>query len=159
MSTAHAAPHAGDHAHDDHAHDFDGEPIQALPADEPPTPAWLPILGLLLFVTAGVALLITGDKPAEGAAQAAPSASAAAEAAAPAPAQPVNALPVRPLPARPAPDTQAPPSPAPAGSGLDPALRRLTPEQIKGLQKQVEQEQAKRRLPPGNGAKPPPARP
>jgi hypothetical protein len=62
MSTAPAAPADPDLDHDDHAHAFDGEPVQTLPADEPPTPSWLPILGLLLFVFAGVALLATGDK-------------------------------------------------------------------------------------------------
>lgn len=153
MTTAHAAHGAGDHAHDDHAHDFDGEPIQALPADEPRTPSWLPILGLLLFVTGGVALLVMGDKPDEGAAQAAPTAAAVA---APAPTtEPVNP-PVR-LPIRPPSGAEPQANPAPAGSGLEPTLRRLTPEQIQGLQKQFEQERSKREPAAGDAAKAPKA--
>jgi hypothetical protein len=153
MSTAHAAPPAGDHAHDDHAHDFDGEPIQALPADEPRTPSWLPILGLLLFVTAGVGLLITSDKPDEGAVKTATaSASAPPEAAPAASAQAVNP-PVR-LPIRPSPNAQPPANPAPAASGLEPALRQLTPEQIQGLQKQFEQARGKHAPGAADTAKP-----
>jgi hypothetical protein len=163
MSTAHAAHSAGDHAHDDHArgdhaHDFDGEPVQALPADEPRTPSWLPILGLLLFVTAGVGLLVMGDKTDEAGAQAAPT--AAAQAAPPATEQPA-APPVR-LPVRPSPEAQPqqqPGNPAPAASGaasaLEPTLRGLTPEQVQGLQRQFEQERGKAAA--GDAAKAPKA--
>jgi hypothetical protein len=140
MSTAPAAPAA--HADDDHAHAFDGEPVQTLPDDEPRTPSWLPLLGLLLFVGAGVALLVTGDKPDTSAAKAAPKAPAAQTA------QPANALPEVPRPSRP---PQAPANPTPVGS--EAPLRRLTPEQLQTIQKQLEQEKAKR------AQQPPPARP
>jgi hypothetical protein len=84
MTTAHAEPSAGDHAHaDDHAHAFDDEPIKTLPADEPRTPAWLPLLGLVLFVGVGVAFRATGNTTAPTAAPTAPTA-------APATAAPIN---------------------------------------------------------------------
>jgi hypothetical protein len=143
MSTA---PTAGDHAH---AHAFDGEPVQALPADEPRTPTWLPLLGLLLFVFAGVALLVTGDKPDENADKPAPSAAASpppgtptAQAAnAQAPSRPAAAVPQAP---RPSPALQASGSPAATGSA---PLVRLSPEQIQALQKQIEEVKAKRIVP------------
>lgn len=137
MSTAPAAPAA--HADDDHAHAFDGEPIQTLPADEPPTPSWLPLLGLLLFVCAGVALLVTGGTPDDSAGKAAPPAQTA---------QPADAAPEVP---RPSPPPKAPANPAPAGS--EAPLGGLTPEQVQIIQQQIEQAKARR------GNQPSPARP
>ena len=121
MSSAHDAHAAADHdAHDAHdAHAFDGEPIQALPADEPLTPGWLPLVGAALFVVAITAFLAsrvdTGASPqAPQAAAHAPEAPAAAAAAAPATA-------------------------AADGTARQPAARRLSPEQLEALRKRMEQ--------------------
>jgi hypothetical protein len=58
-SEAHPQPHdahdSHDAAHDGHAA-FDGEPTNTLPADEPRTPGWLPLVGLALFALGGFAL-------------------------------------------------------------------------------------------------------
>ena len=105
------------HAATDHDHDhaFDGEPTDVLPADEPRTPGWLPALGVVLFISAAVAFLATRDSNA----QPAPEKAAVVQA----PARPQQA---------------AAPAPSPAQSGADAALRRLSPEQIATLQKQIE---------------------
>ena len=113
------------HAADDHDHDFDGEPTDVLPADEPRTPGWLPVLGIVRFVSAAVAFLATRDSGAQAAAPAPERALAAA----------VTAPPPRPQPA-------AAPAPAQSGAAAD-ALRRLSPEQIRALQKQIEGMKAK----------------
>ena len=137
MSTAHAAPSAGDHAghgHADHAHDFDGEPATELPPDEPLTPGWVPVLGAVLFLTAGVAFLAMSDKPAApGGAAAAPSASAAAANAVKAPPEVTQ----RPTPTLPV-----------EGSDAARAAQRLSGDQLKGLQEMIDKERAKRNLPP-----------
>ncbi|WP_437936731.1 hypothetical protein [Sorangium sp. So ce341] len=133
MSTAHQEAHAAA-AHDvsDH-HGFDGEPARALPADEPPTPNWVPALGLAVFAVAGVLFLaMSGDGDAAG--EAAPAgarpvpADARPAAARPAPgadARPGAAAGARPLPARPAPGADARPAGArpvaPAGAEPGPA--------------------------------------
>jgi hypothetical protein len=72
----------GSDAHD--AHTFTGEPVQELAPDEPRTPGWLPVLGVVLFTAATVIFLAgrttssttTGSK-ADGSANPAPSPSAA----------------------------------------------------------------------------------
>ena len=140
MSTAHDD---GAAAQDDHAHAFDGEPVRALPADEPRTPGWLPALGVLLFVSAGIAFLATsGDKAGEGAAPAKTTEAAPAEA-------PIkNITPVRPpqnqgQPTQP----QLPAKPVPPGT-VDSAVNRMSPEQIKDLQKRIDEARVKRGLPP-----------
>lgn len=140
MTTAHAEPSAGDHAHDDdHAHAFDGEPIKTLPADEPRTPGWLPALGLVLFVAAGVAYLVTsGDTPSG---DAAPAKAAQQQAAAPS----LGQAPA-PQPAQPAPDAQA-------GAA---AAAKLSPEQLKQIQQLLQQEQAKRGVAPNGVVGPAP---
>jgi hypothetical protein len=109
--------------HDDHA--FDGEPTDVLAEDEPRTPGWVPALGAVLFVSAAVAFLATRETSAQPAAPAPERVVAAAEA--------------------PQPQIQRPaaPTPPPAQSGAADALRRLTPEQIQGLQKQIEAMKAK----------------
>ncbi|HLM74448.1 MAG TPA: hypothetical protein VK459_17200, partial [Polyangiaceae bacterium] len=68
-SSAHG-PHAahGSHADPHHAHAFDNEPVKVLPPDEPRTPAWVPALGLLLFVFGGVYVALSGDNAASGSA-------------------------------------------------------------------------------------------
>ena len=132
MSAAHDA-HADASAghHDAHDH-FDNEPSTELGADEPRTPNWVPILGLALFFSAGVAMLVTsgddkpeGDKP------------AAAEA----------------VQAAPPPTPQAPPQVRPAvlqpgqpGQPGQPAgnpLQQLSPEQREQIQKLIEQQRAR----------------
>lgn len=138
---AHADHDAGHHDASHHDH-FDNEPIQELPADEPRTPSWIPILGLALFFVAGTAWLLMGpsddkDKPnAEGA----PVAAAAAPQPPPAP--------------QPAAQPQARPTPAAIGSG---SLRQLSPEQAAQIQKQIEAMRALREK-QGQGA-PSPAPP
>ncbi len=125
------------HAATDHDHAFDGEPTDVLPADEPRTPGWLPVLGIVLFVTAAVAFLATRDDNAKAAASA-----------------PANAAVEAPVPPPQRPQQAAAPTPSPAQSGADAALRRLSPEQIRTLQKQIEGMKAKQA-----GAAAPPAQP
>jgi hypothetical protein len=124
------------HAATDHDHDFDGEPTDVLPADEPRTPGWLPALGVVLFATAAVAFLATRDSTAQ---PAAPATEKAAAVQAPAPPQQ-------------RPQQAAAPTPSPAQSGADAALRRLSPDQLRTLQKQIEAMKAKQA-----GAAAPPA--
>lgn len=136
MSTAHSHDHAVA-AHGADAHHFDGEPAGELPADEPPTPIWVPILGLVLFVLAGTAFL----------------AGAAADAPATAPAQGTEKeAAARPAPTPPAqrPDAQALPAglqqiqplqrgvPAIASGSVPAAnLRKLTPEEEAAMRKRL----------------------
>ncbi|MFO0758992.1 MAG: hypothetical protein U0359_21040 [Byssovorax sp.] len=137
-----SAPHgSADHGAASHAHDFDGEPIAVLPADEPETPAWLPALGLVLFVTAAIAWLAHGDAPATQGTDAKPTLTAAAVVAPPQPAQPA----------------QPPPTPAarPSGSG---GLGNLSPEQLAELRKRIEEMRSKRGLPAPTGAPQAPTR-
>ncbi|WP_438025026.1 hypothetical protein [Sorangium sp. So ce233] len=183
MSTAHQETHAAA-AHDasDH-HGFDAEPARALPADEPPTPNWVPALGLAIFVVAGVTFLAMGSgDDATGSGQAAPadarpSAAADARPAGAAGARPRAADGARPaaqgdqpppgrrlaLPtARPAPPTgptagaaaetmraaEALGAPAAPGSAN---LRKLTPEEVVRVRKQMQEARQK------SGAQPPAA--
>jgi len=96
MSTAHDA-HAQTGEHDAHEA-FTGEPVNVLPADEPRTPGWLPLLGLALF-TGGAVVLLTGlssspadEMPAEAPPAAVPATAIAVQAAPPPPpAQPGHA--------------------------------------------------------------------
>ncbi|WP_437674235.1 hypothetical protein [Sorangium sp. So ce131] len=129
MSTAHHDPRAAAaHDADDH-HAFDGEPAHALPADEPPTPSWVPALGLALFVVAGVAFLATSsDGAPEGR-----TAPAAARPAAAADAQPATPRPAAAEAQRGAPGGAAA---APAASGSA-NLRKLTPEEVDRMRKRM----------------------
>lgn len=131
-SGSHDIPATLDH----HDHAFDGEPIEVLPADEPRTPGWVPALGAVLFVSAAVAFLATRETSAHPTEPAPQRAAVAIETA---------AAPIRPAPVA---------APAPAQSGPADALRRLSPEQIKALQKQIEGMKAKQAA-----AGAPPARP
>ncbi|WP_437482263.1 hypothetical protein WME75_40455 [Sorangium sp. So ce1014] len=141
MSTAHQEAHAAA-AHDvsDH-HGFDGEPARALPADEPPTPSWLPALGLALFAVAGVTFLVmssdgsAADQAAPAGARQAPADARQAPADArplPADARPAATMGARPAPganARPAPGADARPAGArpvaPTGPASGPAAETL----------------------------------
>ncbi len=123
--------------HDDHA--FDGEPTDVLAADEPRTPGWLPALGAVLFVSAAVAFLATRETSAQPSTPAPEKAVAAAEA-------------PQPQLQRPAP--AAAPAPPPAQSGAADTLRRLSPEQLQALQKQLEALKAKQAAPGAAAAKP-----
>jgi hypothetical protein len=119
-------------AHDDHeAHAFDGEPTNVLPADEPRTPGWLTVLGLVFFVGVAVALL-AGQDPAAPDAAAAPAPQGQAQVVHPAAA-----------PTAPAPQMVAPPG----------TVRRLTPDQIQQLG------QVKQRVEKINGMGAPPGAP
>lgn len=116
--------------HDDHI--FDDTPASALPVDEPRTPGWIPAVGLALFLAALVLVLATGDDaPRSGAAAPEP-----AEAAAQAPAErPTNAPMVVRGPT------------APASAGAQPRPQR-TPEQMKEIQRRMEEARGKQPAPP-----------
>jgi hypothetical protein len=118
------------HAAIDHDHAFDGEPTDVLAEDEPRTPGWLPVLGAVLFVSAAVAFLATRGPAAQ------PTAPAAERPVAAAAVAPQLQQPVRPAQA-------AAPTPPPAQSGAADTLRRLSPDQLRGLQKQIEGMKAK----------------
>ncbi|WP_437732847.1 hypothetical protein [Sorangium sp. So ce1335] len=189
MSTAHQETHAAA-AHDasDH-HGFDAEPARALPADEPPTPNWVPALGLAVFVVAGVTFLaMSSGDDATGTGKAAP---ADARPAAAANARPAGARPAAPHGAHPEgahdhphPGADQPPPgrrlrlpgerPTPptgpaAGAAAEtmraaealrgPAapgtanLRKLTPEEVERVRKQMQEARQK------GGAQQPPAAP
>ncbi|WP_437527673.1 hypothetical protein WME79_43250 [Sorangium sp. So ce726] len=165
MSTAHHEAHAAP-AHDvsDH-HGFDGEPARALPADEPPTPNWVPALGLAVFVVAGVTFLAmsSGDDGAAGQAAPAGARPAAAEVRPGAAARPAQAG-ARPAIAEARPAAQpgarpaAPTGPA-AGAAAEalsaaaaeraagaaapgPAnLRKLTPQEVELVRKRMDARQ------------------
>jgi hypothetical protein len=150
MSNAHQDPRAVA-AHDADAHAFDGEPARALPADEPPTPLWVPALGLALFVVAGVAFL-AGNAP-DAPAQPAPARGAAeAErhpASKPAEQKPAAAAP-QPI-QRPAPGAAAPGA---APSGVPSAnIRKLTAEEVDAMRKRIMEARQK------GGAEPQPVQP
>lgn len=132
-----------DHHDDDgsaHAHDFDGEPVQELAAGEPRTPSWVPMLGLGLFLVAGIyGLRAMGSGEAAGAA---PGASASASAAV------------------------APPPPAAAPRGeavqIDPRGARaagsaapMDPEKLKELQDRLLKMRDEGKLLPAPPAQPP----
>ncbi|WP_437811270.1 hypothetical protein [Sorangium sp. So ce1078] len=119
MSTAHQEAHAAA-AHDvsDH-HGFDGEPARALPADEPPTPNWIPALGLAVFAVAGVTFLAMSSDG--GAADQAAPAGARPVPADARPATGANARPATTAGARPAPGANARPAP---GADARPARAR-----------------------------------
>ena len=91
------AAQAGD-SHANHEH-FDGEPVNELAPDEPPSPPWLPLLGGVLLVLGGGWWLMGGeDGPREPQPPSAPTASAvsaASTATAPATAKPVGVRPVK----------------------------------------------------------------
>jgi hypothetical protein len=85
-SAAHAAP--APEAHE--AHVFDGEPVDVLPDDEPRTPGWLTVAGLVFFVGVGIVLL-AGEGAEAPAARAPAVAVQQAQVQAPAPAAPAQA--------------------------------------------------------------------
>ncbi|AUX37148.1 MULTISPECIES: hypothetical protein [Sorangium] len=170
MSTAHQEAHAAA-AHDvsDH-HGFDGEPARALPADEPPTPNWVPALGLAVFAVAGV-LFLAMSSDGDAAAQAAPAGARPVPAdARPAAARPAPGADARPAGARPVAPTG--PGSGPAAAAVRPAaeragqgradgaaapgpanLRKLTPQEVEAVRKRIEGRQK------GASNAPPPAPP
>ncbi|MBK9261102.1 MAG: hypothetical protein IPM54_15005 [Polyangiaceae bacterium] len=132
MSAAHDAHAEASAAHHD-AHDhFDNEPATELAPDEPRTPSWIPYLGIALFFTAGTACLLCADsdKPeGEKAVAAAPQAQPTPPPAA-TPAVAPNLRPAAAMPLQPGQPT------APN------ALKQLSPDQAKELQKLIEQRRA-----------------
>jgi hypothetical protein len=120
-----SAPASAAQAHDVHA--FTGEPVQVLPADEPRTPGWLPLLGIALFTGAAVVLLVG-----QGATS------------------PPSAVPV--VKPDPAPLPTAP-SAAGTGSGaVADAIHKLSPEQMAQMRKRLEERNAKGAPSPGRTA-------
>jgi hypothetical protein len=105
-------------------HPFDPTPIQALPPDEPPTPSWLPIVGVALFVVVGSWWALSGDDAATG---------AAAGSSAP------------PVKASAAPDARGAPTPEAAASAAPGVERRQprTREQLDALRERLEKSRAK----------------
>ena len=77
-------------AHDAHD-DFDPEPANELSPDEPRSPAWLPVLGVALFLAGGIWFLARGGGDEKSGVAASASAAASAAAA------PVNAPPATPV--------------------------------------------------------------
>ena len=136
MSDGHEHDDEHDAADAHHDHDFDGEPAKELSPGEPHTPNWVPLVGVAVFV-AGALFLVTQR-------EAAPPDAAGAKP--PTPAAQTVAQPQQPQP-RP---IQAQPRPAPAGS--DSPLKKLTPDQIKDLQKRVQEAREKKQQ-EGGGAK------
>jgi hypothetical protein len=128
MSTAHDNAHAAaEHSAD--AHHLDLEPARALPEDEPPTPLWVPALGLALFVVAGVAFLAVSAS--DEAPEQAPSGAQEQEVAPkPAPAPPPRGA-VRQLPGNAA--AEGAPQAAPS-----PTVRKLSPQEADMVRKRIE---------------------
>jgi hypothetical protein len=128
-----SAPASAAHGHDAHeAHAFTGEPVQALPADEPRTPGWLPLLGMALF-TGAAAVFLAG--------QGAPTLPSA---------PPVVKSAAAPPPTATAPAATAAPAaaaaPAATGTGsaaVADAIRKLSPEQVQQMRKRLEEKNAK----------------
>jgi hypothetical protein len=142
---AHAGAHGAAGHHDDH-HDFDNEPARELPADEPRTPAWIPVLGLAIFFLGAVAWLWSssnGDEDKTSAASDKPAA-AAQQQAQPAP---------QPVPDQGAQPGQARPMPPSIGSG---GIRQLSPEQARQIQQQIEAMQRQRAAQGSNNQAPAP---
>jgi hypothetical protein len=134
MSTAHHDDDAA-RAHDAGSHDFDGEPARALPADEPPTPVWVPALGLALFVMTGVVFLASGASEAPAAERADAEQSRKAQPQTPQLAQ-EPATPPTPT-ARPAPEEAAVPG---SGAGTPPGtVRKISPQELDELKKRIQE--------------------
>lgn len=113
-------------------HTFDPEPTQQLSPGEPQSPLWLPALGLVLFVIAGVFLTLRdGDESAQAASSA--TSAAAVSAAASIPALKLSAQP----PGKPS----APP-------------RRLTPEQLEDFKERMRRMREQRQKNQGAPLKP-----
>jgi hypothetical protein len=139
MSDAHEKDHDGA-ADAHHDHDFDGEPARTLGPDEAPTPGWVSGVGAAVFALAGVYFL-AGDSAPSGPEKPAKAAPVVQAAPPPAATQVVATA----MPAR-------PPSGAPSGSAAIDALKRMPPEQMKDLQRRI-QEAAQKAKPQGDGAK------
>ena len=128
---AHESEHSADaHAADAHA-PFDPAPVRTLSPGETPSPLWLPLVGIAIFLLGGIYLL-TGQAEPGDASGSAPDESPPA-AAAPAEAAPVEAAPAeaRPPVRRPRPAA----SPADA-AGVAP--RKLSEEEMVQLKERVE---------------------
>lgn len=134
-----------DHDHDDaadahHDHDFDGEPAKELPPDEPHTPGWVPLVGAAVFVVGAVFLVTQREAAPPGSEDGKPAtAQTVAAPQQPRPAQPVQAQP------RPAQPGQAQPAGSDAAN-----VKRLTPDQIKDLQKRIQDAKQKKEAAGGN---------
>jgi hypothetical protein len=99
--------------HDDE-HAFTGEPVNELPPDEPRTPGWLPVLGIVLFTLAAVVFLVGRTSSGTASTPDAQGAGEHAAATAPKPASP-------PAPPTAAPPPAAPPAAAPPATAVHPS--------------------------------------
>ena len=119
--SGHGDPHEEAHGDEHDAHDDDDHHAPP-PLEEPATPLWLTLLGVGLFLVAGILFIATReDGKTTAQLTAVPSAEAAA---APAPAPNPAAAPPAPNPGNPAVRLNAPPNP-PGGPGgvQQPAVR------------------------------------
>lgn len=128
--------HDTDHEHDDAAeahddHGFDGEPARELSPGEPMTPLWMPVVGAVLFVLVAVYFLATSDAKAS---------SETGGSARPAAAAQTVAAPVTPRPL----------ATAAAAAADRPAVpRKISPDQLKDLQRRIQEQQKKKQAEEG----------
>jgi len=128
--SGHGDPHEEAHGdgHDEHDHDDDHHAPPAL--EEPATPLWLTLLGLGLFLAAGILFIATredGKTTAQLTAVPAAEAAASAAAPAPAPAPPPPPNPGVPNPGNPAVRLNAPPNPPGSPNVARPGARPQQP--------------------------------
>jgi hypothetical protein len=140
MSDGHEHDHDHDDAADAHHDHFDNEPARELGPDEPHTPGWVPMVGAAIFVI-GAVLFVTQREatPASGANDGAPGTQQTVAA-------PMQPRPVQPLQAQPAQG-----QPRPAASGGPQGIKQLNPDQVKDLQKRIQE--ARQKAQEAGGAK------
>lgn len=143
----HDAHDGAAHAHDDHG--FDGEPAKELGPGEPMTPGWVPALGGALFVgLAMFGLLASRDDDATPA-----PAAATAQAAAPSTAAPQ--MPGRPVPLpstmQPRPALSAAPTEGAGNAPGSPAIKRMSPAELKEVQRRIHEAQQQKNQAPSGG--------
>src|SRR3954466_3340322 len=83
--SGHGDPHEDAHGDGHDEHDHDDDPHAPPPLDEPATPLWLTLLGVGLFLTAGILFIATRPDGKTTAELTAVPSAAAADSAAPAP--------------------------------------------------------------------------
>ena len=119
--SGHGDPHDAAHGDEHDEHDHDDDHHAPPPPEEPATPLWLTLLGVGLFLVAGILFIATRE---DGKTTAQLTAAPSAEAAAPAAPASAAPNPAAPSPGNPAVRVNAPPNP-PGGPGgvQQPAVR------------------------------------